>query len=137
MVEDLHAMVKGWLIKAKHDLESAHRLAAGDDPLLDTAIYHCQQAAEKAVKGFLVLRGQSFGKTHDIRILIEQAEKSEPGFALWQEAAARLTPYAAAFRYPGDFVAPDREEYSLALQAAENLVAYIHSLLPLDLVEGL
>ena len=95
------------------------------------------KAAEKAVKGFLVLRGQSFGKTHDIRILIEQAEKSEPGFALWQEAAARLTPYAAAFRYPGDFVAPDREEYSLALQAAENLVAYIHSLLPLDLVEGL
>ncbi len=84
MVDDLHAMVRGWLIKAKHDLESAHRLAVGDDPLLDTAIYHCQQAAEKAVKGFLVLHGQPFGKTHDIRILIEQAEKDESGFALWQ-----------------------------------------------------
>jgi HEPN domain-containing protein len=137
MVDDLHAMVKGWLIKAKHDLESAYRLADGDDPLLDTAIYHCQQAAEKAIKGFLVFRGQQFGKTHDIRILIEQAEKDEPGFALWQEAAARLTPYAAAFRYPGDVISPDKEEYALALQAAENLVAYIHSLLPPTLVEGL
>ena len=49
MVDDLRAMVKGWLIKAKHDLESAYRLSDGDDPLLDTAIYHCQQAAENLV----------------------------------------------------------------------------------------
>ena len=137
MVDDLRAMVKGWLIKAKHDLESAYRLSDGDDPLLDTAVYHCQQAAEKAIKGFLVYQGRQFGKTHDIRILIEQAEKNEPGFALWQEAAARLTPYAAAFRYPGDVISPDKEEYALALQAAENLVAYIYSLLPPTVVEGL
>lgn len=40
--------VRQWLIKADHDLRSAERLMEGDDPLLDTDVYHCQQAAEKA-----------------------------------------------------------------------------------------
>jgi HEPN domain-containing protein len=41
---------RAWLIKAKRDLDSAVRLAADVEPYLDTAIYHCQQAGEKAVK---------------------------------------------------------------------------------------
>jgi HEPN domain-containing protein len=59
-----------WLLKALHDLESARKLVAGDDPILDTAIYHCQQAAEKAVKGFLTFHRKRFEKTHDIERLI-------------------------------------------------------------------
>jgi len=43
-------LVRGWLTKAQHDLDSARVLAANAPPLLDTAIYHCQQAAEKAVE---------------------------------------------------------------------------------------
>ncbi len=43
-----------WFAKAKRDLDSATKLAEGPEPYLDTAIYHCQQAAEKAVKGFLI-----------------------------------------------------------------------------------
>ena len=54
MDEGKKSVVQSWLVKAQHDLASAHRLAEGEDPLLDTAIYHCQQAAEKAIKGFLV-----------------------------------------------------------------------------------
>lgn len=47
-------LVRSWMIKAQRDLASARVLAASDPPLLDTAMYHCQQAAEKAVKGYLV-----------------------------------------------------------------------------------
>jgi len=42
-------LVRNWLRKAQRDLASARKLASGNDPLLDTAIYHCQQAGEKAV----------------------------------------------------------------------------------------
>ena len=42
------SLVRKWLIKARRDLLSARRLARGADPYLDTAIYHCQQCAEKA-----------------------------------------------------------------------------------------
>jgi len=40
-------LVRDWMTRASHNLRSARLLAAADDPLLDTAIYHCQQAAEK------------------------------------------------------------------------------------------
>jgi HEPN domain-containing protein len=43
-------LVKNWLAKANRDLASAQRLAAGPEPFLDTASYHCQQAVEKAPK---------------------------------------------------------------------------------------
>lgn len=51
-------LVHGWLVKAQHDLAAARKLATGPDPYLDTAVYHCQQAAEKAIKGLLVVHGQ-------------------------------------------------------------------------------
>lgn len=47
-------LTRSWLVKAKRDLLSAEQLAGADFPLLDTAAYHCQQAAEKAIKGFLL-----------------------------------------------------------------------------------
>lgn len=42
-------LVQSWLTKARNDLGSARRLASDPDPYLDIAIYHCQQAAEKAL----------------------------------------------------------------------------------------
>ncbi len=41
---------KAWMVKAWCDLETARRAASGQPPFYDVAVYHCQQAAEKAVK---------------------------------------------------------------------------------------
>ena len=56
-------LLRSWLTKATSDLRSAKVLASAEDPVLDTAIYHCQQAAEKAVKAFLVHCGVTPEKT--------------------------------------------------------------------------
>lgn len=37
-----------------------------DPPSLGNAAYHCQQAAEKLMKGLLVASGISFRKVHDL-----------------------------------------------------------------------
>jgi HEPN domain-containing protein len=82
-------LVRAWLNKARHDLKSAQRLGAGADPLYDTAVFHCQQAAEKAVKACLVFYDQVFGKTHDLRLLIEVAARSQPAlrkFYRWRNS---------------------------------------------------
>jgi HEPN domain-containing protein len=130
MDDAMRELVQAWLIKARHDLAAARKLAADPDPYLDTAVYHCQQTAEKAVKGFLVFHGQRFEKTHHIPLLVSLAMPFAPAFSEWLEAAERLTPYAAAFRYPGDVLEPDRAEFDLALKSAEGIYQFVLSLLP-------
>lgn len=49
MDEATHGEVAAWLAIARRDLDSAKRLLVGDPPYRDTAAYHCQQAAEKAL----------------------------------------------------------------------------------------
>ena len=130
MDEAKQQLVQSWLIKAQRDLDTARKLSADPDPYLDTAIYHCQQAAEKAIKGFLVFHDQRFEKTHDLETLISLAIPFGAGFSSWLDAGERLTPYAAAFRYPGEILEPDQVEFDQALQAAEGLYAFVLSLLP-------
>jgi HEPN domain-containing protein len=105
-------LVRVWLGKAQRDLASAQRLANDPDPYLDTAIYHCQQAAEKAIKGWLVFHDQRFEKTHDLRLLVTMAVPIDPRFSNWFDAAERLTPYATAFRYPDELLSPDTVEFN-------------------------
>lgn len=92
-------LVRSWLTKAQRDLASARVLAASDPPLLDTAIYHCQQAAEKAVKGYLVFCDQEFERVHDIELLIRAAMSYAPEFADWIDVGIELTPYVRIYRY--------------------------------------
>lgn len=123
-------LVRNWLIKAKRDLAAARRLASGPESYLDVAIYHCQQAAEKALKAFLSFYDEPPEKTHDVGALIARCERRESGFHKWVDAAAFLTPYATVFRYPGDLMEPDQAEFDEALQMAAELYEFVLSVLP-------
>lgn len=61
MTDATNPLARQWLLKALSDLESARVLSSLESPRLDTAIFHCQQAAEKAVKGFLIYQCKLFG----------------------------------------------------------------------------
>ena len=102
--------------------------------LLDTAIYHCQQAAEKAVKGFLVFCDQEFERVHDVEALVRAAMSYEAGFTNWMEMGRRLTPYARIFRYPGYAVEPTREQFNQALSDAGGFYSFVLSLLPKEVL---
>jgi hypothetical protein len=47
------ADTRAWLVKAANDLRAAAVDLAATPPLLEDALFHCQQAAEKAFKAFL------------------------------------------------------------------------------------
>ena len=87
-------LLRSWLIKAASDLRSARIPGSVHDAPLDTAIYHCQQTAEEAVKAFLVSKEISPEKTHDIRKLTLEAAAREPRFNEVMDMAVGLTPYA-------------------------------------------
>ena len=132
MDDALTKLAGEWLTKALHDLQTARITAAAPGGPLDTAIYHCQQAAEKSVKGWLVAGNIPFEKTHDVRRLIQQAAVSWPDFARFAEAAEVLTPYVSAFRYPGltSDPMPTREEFDEALAHAQTVYDFVLNLLP-------
>jgi HEPN domain-containing protein len=132
MDEAKAALVRDWLIKAHSDLASARKLGSDPDAYLDTAIYHCQQAAEKALKALLVYHDQRFEKTHDLRHLLGLAVGYQPSLSTLTHSAAQLNPYAVAFRYPDERMEPSREEFESALAAAQELIDQIISLLPTE-----
>lgn len=101
MDEAKRELVRAWLIKARNDLETAQQISALPAGHLDVAVYHCQQAAEKAVKGLLALHDHFLERTHDVERLITLAAQYEPGFAAWIDIGITLTPFATAYRYPG------------------------------------
>ena len=127
-------LVRDWLTRASHDLQASRILSTADNPLLDMAIYHCQQAAEKAVKAWLQSKDAPFPKTHDIEVLVEQAAKLNPDFQQLAEPAAVLTPYVSAFRYPGGTgePMPARDEFDEALQHAQAIYDFVLNLLPTE-----
>ena len=122
-----HELVQAWLIKARHDLDTALQIGSHPEGHLDMAIYHCQQAAEKAIKGFLAFHDHDLERTHDVRRLVRIATNDDPNFAQWEDAAVTLTPYATAYRYPGGSATlePSRSEFDEALKLAEDLVTFV------------
>ena len=134
MDEAARELVRDWMTRASHDLRSARLLAAAENPPLDVAIYHCQQTAEKSVKGWLQAQDEPFRKTHDVAELVKQAAESNPDFAQLDAAAAVLTPYASAFRYPGGAYEPmpTREEFDEAMDYAQTIYDFVWRLLPVE-----
>jgi len=125
-------LVKSWLTKADHDLGSAKILLEQTPPYLDTAIYHCQQAAEKALKAFLTHNDISFEKTHNLSSLLALCESIHPNCRDYYEEAETLTPYATAFRYPSEFFEEELEveQVDQALDYATKVYEFVKTNLP-------
>ena len=50
---ELIAETKAWFVKAQHDLRVCDLVLKNEPQLTDQIVFHVQQAAEKAMKGFL------------------------------------------------------------------------------------
>jgi len=114
------------LKKAQRDLSAAQKLA---QELPDIAIYHCQQAEEKALKGFLILHDQDSGDTHNINTLVKLASAFKPEFVTVLKEAGYLSQYNQTYRYPmeatEDFNPTPGElkkAYKLASEVYKNVV---------------
>jgi len=70
-----------WRILAERDMSVADYLAVNMRPLPTEIIaFHCQQAAEKYLKGALVILGEEPPYIHDLDRLCSTAEKYRPSF---------------------------------------------------------
>ena len=91
---------KKWLLKAERDLLSAEELFKVR--YFDTSIYHTQQCAEKALKGFLVYKELPIQKTHDLIVLLKKCEKLDADFDDIKNPAYGLLGLDVEYRYVDD-----------------------------------
>lgn len=124
------ADARGWLERAKIDLEAGDADLAHTPPICGDAMFHAQQAVEKALKGLLLWNEITFRKTHDLRELFESCRSVAPGLETLGERAEGLTPYAWIFRYPGEPEEPSRDEAEQALSIARDVYEAVLSRLP-------
>jgi len=117
--------VEAWLAKAAEDLRAAALDVQASPPLLSDAAFHCQQAAEKAMKGLFVHDGCAFGKSHDLRALGDRLVALHPELDTLVDDVAPLTEYAWRFRYPGEAFSPPADEVRDAIQTAVEFVAAV------------
>ena len=96
------ATTQEWVSKAEGDFDVACILRRSRKPSrFDGICFHCQQCAEKYLKGRLNEAGKTFAKTHDLGLLLKEASVVEPLWAGLSVQLKRLTDYGVAVRYPG------------------------------------
>jgi HEPN domain-containing protein len=124
------AECRGWLRRAWTDLDSAAILLRSPEPRPESAVFHCQQAVEKAWKAFLFWHDVPFRKTHDLRELGEACVALDGSLEAIAERAEQLTPFAWVFRYPGEPQEPSPEEAGEALAIATQAYEAVLARLP-------
>jgi HEPN domain-containing protein len=132
----LIANTSAWLRKAAQDLARVGHCLAEENPDVEDALFHCQQAAEKALKAFLTWHDQPFRKTHDLAALGKQCAGIDPTLTALAERADELTEYAWAFRYPTNITEPAPGEAEAARTLAQQIVGDIASRLPASVREA-
>src|SRR3954451_18557993 len=114
-----------WLGIADRDRAAARGCAEMRPPLLDIAAYHCQQALEKIAKGYLVLAGVPFRRTHSVDELAGQLAQIDPAIASEFTRLAWVTSWGFVYRYPEEEPQPppSRDEIDAVLATVDALGA--------------
>ena len=121
-----------WLAEAKADLDTARYLA--DGKRFNTACFICQQAAEKALKGFLYAQGVESPWGHSVATLVEDAITYSQALDRLRETGPALDKYYIPTRYPNGLPGgiPSRaytaEDAQLAMNAAEMVIETVTEL---------
>jgi len=103
-------LVQEWLQIAYEDFDLARFVFEHKHPKpLEIICYHCQQSAEKSLKGYLQARGEDIPNTHAVGALCSRCAKLEPSFEAYDFACAKLTLYATHTRYPSRLEIEERD----------------------------
>lgn len=124
----LKALSGEWLEYARTDLRTAEFLKNMEPVPHAVICFHCQQTAEKAMKGFLILHGQEPPRIHDLEILCNLCNKIQAGFLQYETACVELTQYAVVARYP-NLMQINPENTQVALKSAASILAFVESVI--------
>ena len=116
-------LLEQWFYKAEEDLGSAKLLLSGH--FYGTAIYHTQQAAEKAFKAYCVHISMALPRTHNLDTLCQLCQSSDSDFDNVYLYAIDLNGLDIAFRYPNVQLEPTETDVLNAIQLASDILDFV------------
>lgn len=125
-----------WLRLASRDMRAAAHGMKADPPLLGDVVFHCQQGAEKAMRGFLAWHGVEAVETSDLREIGRRCVELDSSLQPLVEQAAPLSDYAWKYRYPLDPDEPEEptaDEVHQAMSITHAVATEILERLPEDI----
>lgn len=114
-----------WIEIAKKDLKGAKILYEyeGDYGLV---LFHLQQAVEKYLKGYLILKTGLLQEGHSLIKLCKKASSYNNGFRRFVKDCAFLNGYYIETRYPAeDPLIADEEDVKEGLKFTEEIIQFI------------
>ena len=122
--------VSEWFEYADRDLASAEYLCGMRPRPLEIICFHCQQAAEKYLKGYLISCGvMEPPKTHNLDDLCELCSDFDEYFQEISGACNTLTVYGVQPRYPNEMEITEND-----MQNALNYARQIKDFAPLHAI---
>jgi len=119
-----------WVAKARSDLLNADNNLRAEQIPADTVCFHCQQAAEKLLKGYLAAKGVTPPVTHDLVLLLERVLPFASDAETLRDDLSGLTPYAVDARYPDEGPEFSEADAREAREAAERVVQWLRRACP-------
>jgi HEPN domain-containing protein len=109
---------KEWRSLVERDMAVADHLANNMHPIPTEIIaFHCQQAAEKYLKGALVIFGEEPPYIHDLAELCKIANKHRPAFASISSLCTTINYFSVQPRY----------DMGLSLSEADMRIVLVHT----------
>jgi len=115
---------KEWQRLADMDLKTAEYLKEMKPLPIEIICYHCQQSAEKYLKGYLVFSGELPPKMHDLDELCKLCIKHSDSFSNIADNCSDLTAYGVQLRYPME-LSLDEDDMKQALNGANKVKDFI------------
>lgn len=113
-----------WFAFAENDLKSAKFLLHMIPPPLEIICYHCQQSAEKYLKGYIALKGGKIIKTHDLTLLNKICMKYDMDFQELDDDTIELVDYGVQVRYPF-YLELEKHDAEKAIESAERIRDFV------------
>ncbi|QNB47734.1 HEPN domain-containing protein [Thermanaerosceptrum fracticalcis] len=126
---DSRTRAQEWQRLAEMDLSSAEYLLKMHPVPVEIICYHCQQSAEKYLKGYLVLHGINPPKIHDLDELCKLCMKWSDTFKDIADQCSDLTAYGVQPRYPMEMMLEEQDMWQ-ALNSAKTIRDFILTLAP-------